>query len=215
MFINVATDSIKVSTPWERADRATIDLLARYPVALIGDVQQRMGMMSAALRPATKSASFAGTILPVLTREGDNLAIHRAIDEAKPGDVLVINGNSEVNRSVFGDILGEICLASGIVGVVIDGAVRDVEELEKIGLPVFARGICPAGPTKTGPGSVGLPVACGNVVCYPGDAIFADKDGIIVVAKEDLAAYSQKVPAQDAFEVSLREKIRASFADQS
>jgi RraA family protein len=212
MFINVATDTIKVSAQWERPDRNAIDALAKYPVALIGDVQQRVGMMSAAIRPATRSAKFSGTILPVLTREGDNLAIHRAIDEAKPGDVLVINGNSETNRSVFGDILGEICLASGIVGVVIDGSVRDVDELEKMGLPVFARGICPAGPTKTGPGSVGLPVACGNVVCYPGDAIFADRDGIIVVARDDLTSYAEKVSAQDGFEEALRQKVRATAA---
>jgi RraA family protein len=212
MFINVATDTIKVSAQWERPDRNAIDALAKYPVALIGDVQQRVGMMSAAIRPATRSAKFSGTILPVLTREGDNLAIHRAIDEAKPGDVLVITGNSETNRSVFGDILGEICLASGIVGVVIDGSVRDVDELEKMGLPVFARGICPAGPTKTGPGSVGLPVACGNVVCYPGDAIFADRDGIIVVARDDLTSYAEKVSAQDGFEEALRQKVRATAA---
>jgi RraA family protein len=212
MFINTPTDNIKVLDPWERADLAALDAIAPYPVALIGDVQQRVGMMCAALRPATKNARFAGTILPVMTREGDNLAIHRAIDEARPGDVLVINGNSEVNRSVFGDILGEICLAAGIVGVVIDGSVRDVEELEKLGLPVFARGICPAGPTKTGPGTVGLPVACGNIVCYPGDAIFADPDGIIVVSKQDLPACAKKVPDQDAFENALRERVRASVA---
>lgn len=209
MFINAPTDNIKVLDPWQRADRAAIDAIAIYPVALIGDVQQRIGMMCAGLRPTTKNALFAGTILPVMTREGDNLAIHRAIDEARAGDVLVVNGNSEVNRSVFGDILGEICLAAGIVGVVIDGSVRDVEELERMGLPVFARGICPAGPTKTGPGTVGLPVACGNVVCYPGDAIFADRDGIVVVSKQDLMAYAKSLPDQDAFEKALREKVRA------
>lgn len=211
MFINVPTDSIKIGEAWSRADADAIKALSGYPVALIGDVQQRIGMMAAALRPATKIARFAGTILPVLTREGDNLAIHRAIDEAQPGDVLVINGNAEVNRSVFGDILGEICLSRGIVGVVIDGAVRDVEELENMGLPVFARGTCPAGPSKTGPGSVGLPVACGNVVCYPGDAIFADRDGIVVVSKDDVADYAEKVAKQEAFEESLREKVRASI----
>src|SRR3712207_2382583 len=137
MFINASTESISVATDWTRAPLERVEALARYPVALIGDIQHRMGMMASAIRPMTRHARFFGTILPVLTREGDNLAIHRALDEAVPGDVLVINGHTEVNRAVFGDLLAEICLARGIAGVVIDGAVRDVDEIEALGLPVF------------------------------------------------------------------------------
>lgn len=212
MFINVSDESIDVQSQWERAPLGAIEALAKFPVALIGDVQKRIGMMSSAIRPTTRNAKFFGTILPILTREGDNLAIHRGIDEAQPGDVLVINGNSETNRAVFGDILAEICLSKKISAVVIDGATRDVEEIEKMGLPVFARGINPAGPSKTGPGTVGIPVACGNLVCNPGDAIIGDRDGIIIIARKDVAAYAEKVAAQDGFEESLRAKIRASIA---
>ena len=212
MFINVSTDTIQVAARWERASLSEIEAIAQYPVALIGDVQKRMGMMTAAIRPATKHAKFFGTILPILGREGDNLAIHRALDEAQPGDVLVINGNSEVNRAVFGDLLGEICLSRKVSAVVIDGAVRDVEELENMGLPVFARGINPAGPSKTGPGTVGLPVACGNVVCNPGDAIIGDRDGIIVVERKNLRPYLDALATQDNFENQLRDKIRATAA---
>ncbi len=208
MFINASTESISVTTDWTRAPLDQIEAVARYPVALIGDIQRRMGMMVSAIRPMTKHARFHGTILPVLTREGDNLAIHCALDEAVPGDVLVINGNSEVNRSLFGDLLAEICLARGIAGGVIDGATRDVDEIEAMGLPVFARDVNPAGPTKTGPGTVGVPVACGNVVCNPGDAIIGDRDGIIVVSRNDLVPYATKIVEQETFESSLRSKIR-------
>jgi RraA family protein len=210
MFINASAESITVTTGWERAPGDQIDAVAQHPVALIGDVQRRLGMMASAIRPMTKHARFHGTILPVLTREGDNLAIHRALDEAQPGDVLVINGNSEVNRSVFGDLLAEICIARGVAGVVIDGAVRDVDEIEALGLPVFARGANPAGPSKTGPGTVGVAVACGNIVCHAGDAIIGDRDGLIVVSRDDLASHAAKLIEQDAFESSLRSKIRNS-----
>jgi RraA family protein len=210
MFINASTESINVTDDWTRAPLNQIQVLARYPVALIGDIQRRIGMMASAIRPMTKHAWFHGTILPVLTREGDNLAIHRALDEAVPGDVLVINGNAEVNRAVFGDLLAEICLARGIAAVVIDGAVRDVDEIEGLGLPVFARAVNPAGPSKTGPGTVGAPVACGNVVCHPGDAIIGDRDGIIVVSRDDLVAHATKIVEQEAFEASLRTRIRES-----
>ncbi len=208
MFITVSTDSIRVADAWERAPLDLIATLAAYPVALIGDIQNRMGMMASCLRPVTRKAALSGTILPVNTREGDNLAIHRALDEARPGDVLVVNGNAEINRSVFGDLLADICIAKGVVGVVIDGSVRDVEELEGLGLPVFARGVNPAGPTKTGPGTVGLPVACGNVVCNPGDVIIGDRDGLIVVSRNDLATFGTRIVEQEAFETSLRKRIR-------
>lgn len=100
--------------------------------------------------------------------------------------------------------------ARGVTGVVIDGAVRDVEELDNLGVPVFARGINPAGPTKTGPGTVGVPVACGNVVCNAGDAIIGDRDGLIIVPRTDVSAFVAKIVEQEAFEADLRNRIRAS-----
>ena len=99
-------------------------------------------------------------------REGDNLAIHRAVDDGQPGDVLAINANGDTSRAVFGDILGDICVAKGIAGFVIDGATRDVDELTAMKLPVFAAAVTPAGPWKDGPGTTGYAVSCGHVVCH-------------------------------------------------
>lgn len=210
MFINASDESIEVSLDWDRVPLDVMQSIAVYPVALIGDVLQRMGMMSSVIRHLAGKPHFYGSIYPILTREGDNLAIHRALDEAKPGDVLVINGHGETNRAVFGDILGELCLARKVAAVVIDGATRDVEELNEMGLPVFARAVNPAGPSKYGPGVIGSPVACGNVVCSPGDAIFGDKDGIIVIARKRLAQLQEKLVQQEQFEAKLRERIRKS-----
>lgn len=209
MFINASTDNLEIACDWERADHDDIKKLAQYPVALIGDVQARMGLMSSAIRPVTPAPRLAGAVLPIHAREGDNLAIHRALDDAQPGDVLAINAGGETNRAVFGDILGEICLARGIAGVVVDGAVRDIDELTGQGLAVYARGISPAGPWKNGPGRIGFPVACGNIVCHPGDAIIGDSDGIVIVPRANLTDVIERTQAQDQTEQRMRDTIKA------
>jgi regulator of RNase E activity RraA len=211
MFIKAPTDNISVCEGWERADLTLLEEIAHYPVALIGDVVERMGMMASVIRHVAGKPNFFGAILPVLTREGDNLAIHRALDDARPGDVLVINAHGETNRAVFGDLLGEVCLARKVAAVVIDGAVRDIEELGTMGLATYARAVNPAGPSKYGPGSVGSPVACGHVVCNPGDAIFGDRDGVIVIARHLVPSLAEKLKSQDAIENDFRRRVRASI----
>ena len=126
--------------------------------------------------------------------------------------MLVINANGDTSRAVFGDILGEICVAKGIAGVVIDGATRDVDELTAMKLPVFATAVTPAGPWKNGPGTVGYPVACGHVVCHPGDAIFGDSDGVVVIARDEVAAIAAATEKQDATQEAIRANIRRTFS---
>lgn len=208
MFINADASTIDLSDTWERLSSEKVQRLADIPVALIGDTRRRLGMMAAALRPVTRQRRIIGSVLPVLTWEGDNLAIHAALDAARPGDVLVINANAETNRSVFGDILAEICLHRGVSGAIIDGAVRDIDAIDRLGLPVFARGISPAGPAKHGPGAVGYPVACGNVVCNPGDIVVGDTDGIIVLPAKSLDTVLEGVGAQEEAEETIRARIR-------
>lgn len=212
MFITADASHIRVAEPWQRADLDAVRSIAQYPVALIGDVVGRMGMMTSVIRPQTRQRSIAGTILPVLTRDGDNLAIHRGLDEAEPGDVLVIDAHAETHRAVFGDILGSVCVAKGVTGVVIDGATRDIDDLEALDLPVFARSVNPAGPAKAGPGRVGRPVAVGNIVCNAGDAIIADRDGVIVLPPDELDDVLGTLAGQERFETQLRERIEQTIA---
>jgi regulator of RNase E activity RraA len=207
MFISANADNIRIGPDFDRASHTHIAALSRYPAALIGDAQERMGVMTGEIHLVTPGLKLAGSVLPVLAREGDNLAIHRALDEARPGDVLVVNANGDTSRAVFGDILGEICLAKGIAGVVIDGATRDVDELTTMKLPVFAKAVTPSGPWKNGPGSIGYAVACGHIVCHPGDAIFGDSDGIVVVGRHDLAAIAAATELQEAKEQQIRANV--------
>ncbi|OZD80344.1 methyltransferase [Rhodococcus sp. 05-2256-B2] len=211
MFIQADASNIDIAPNWKRASHDAIAALAEYPVALIGDAQKRMGLLSAQIELVTPGLKLAGTVLPILAREGDNLAIHRALDDAQPGDVLVINGHGETSRAVFGDILGEICTMKGIAGVVIDGSTRDVDELTAMKLAVFARGISPAGPWKNGPGQVGFPVACGSIVCNPGDAIIGDSDGLVVIARDDVSEALRRTEKQEAVEQGMRTDIRAAL----
>ena len=102
MYIKASIDNIKITSEWERPDPIKVAKLGEIATAMIGDSRSRLGMMAANIRSVTPGLTMAGSVLPILVSEGDNLAIHAALDIAKPGDVLVINGNGEVNRSVFG-----------------------------------------------------------------------------------------------------------------
>lgn len=208
MFIDAEADNCRVAPAWPRPDPEILAAFHGFPTASIGDSQDRLGLVHSAIRAQWRGARCVGAALPVLTREGDNLAIHRALDEAHPGDVLVVNGFGETSRAVFGDLLAEICLARGVRGVVLDGATRDLEAIAELGLPVWARAGTPAGPTKTGPGVIGETVAIGGAVVDPGDIVVADGDGVAVIANDNAASVLDRLSAIERFEDSLRQQIR-------
>ncbi|MFC7343933.1 RraA family protein [Saccharopolyspora griseoalba] len=210
MFIDAPTDSITVSAPHDRPERSLLARLGKAPAANVGDVFQRMLVLDGGIRACTEATALVGTALPVHTRAGDNLAIHRALDEARPGDVLVINGQSDRTRAVIGDLIGEIMASRGVLGAIVDGAVRDVAALSAQGLAIFARAVTPAGPFKNGPGSVGSPVAVGGVVVSPGDVVVADADGVAVVPAGRAAWAAERVEEVVEHEERLRSQIIAS-----
>ncbi len=174
--------------------------LAAVPAANIGDAQERIGVASA-LSPSWPGAKLAGPAYTVWTRPGDNLYIHKAMDEARPGDVIVVNGGGDQSRALIGDMIGLRAKNMGIAGFVIDGAVRDADALADCGLPVFARSVTPAGPYKFGPGRLQLPVAIDGVVVAPGDIVVADADGVVVVRRDEaekVLAEAEKIEAKEA-----------------
>ena len=208
LFIDTVADSITV-VPRDRdvADHG-LEPLAAFAVAGVGDALGRLGLMHSRIRQMTPGRRCAGRALTVWTREGDNLAIHRALDEARPGDVLVVNAMGEITRAVFGDLLAEIALASGLAGVVIDSAIRDLEPIRRTRLPVWSAAVTPAGPTKHGPGQVGVAIACGGVVVSPGDYVTADDDGVAMVPRDQVEGVLERLSEIEAFEGALRERIR-------
>jgi regulator of RNase E activity RraA len=212
MFINAPTDSLTLTGLWQRADHDLLDRFATAPAANVGDVFDRLLVMDGGIRPFTSSTRLVGTALPILTRAGDNLAIHRALDDAQPGDILVINGQGDLSRALIGDLIGEIMVNKGVLGAIIDGATRDAETLAAQGLVIFARAATPAGPFKNGPGVIGAPVAVGGVVVSPGDVIVADTDGVAVVPHDRVEWAADQVDQVFENEEALRRRIVAARA---
>ena len=210
MFINAPTDSLTLTNPWPRLDHDLLDRFAKAPAANVGDVFDRLLVMDGGIRPFTAQTRLVGNALPILTRAGDNLAIHRALDDAQPGDILVINGQSDLSRALIGDLIGEIMVNKGVLGAIIDGATRDAETLAAQGLVIFARAATPAGPFKNGPGVIGAPVAVGGVVVSPGDLIIADTDGVAVVPQHRAAWAADQVDQVIEREEALRRRIVAA-----
>lgn len=211
MFIDAPTSSLRVSPRVGAGSSELNQRFKQYPTANVGDAMDRLNLMDAGITTQWATGHCVGPALTVLTREGDNLAIHRALDDAEPGDVLIINALGGTTRAVFGDLLAEICLAAGIEGVIIDGMTRDRAGIEEMGLPLWARGVSPAGPAKYGPGAVNVPVACGGVVVNPGDLICADDDGVAVVPAASSRTVLDRLKDIDTLERELRAKIRNSI----
>lgn len=222
MFIAAVTDSVSVAPSWDRNPPAEICRLGEVPTANVGDALQRMTVVDGGIRLVTGRtpllagrAALVGNALTVDVRSGDNLAIHRALDEARPGDVLVVNGHGDMNRALVGDLIGEIMVNTGVVGAVVDGAVRDVQTLSELGLVVYARASTPAGPFKNGPGTIGAPVAVGGVVVSAGDVIVGDSDGVVVVPRDRVREVVEAVDGIGETEAALRARILTARADAS
>ncbi|TQM36755.1 RraA family protein [Pseudonocardia cypriaca] len=209
MFISAVTDNLSVTAGWERTAPDDIRRLGEVPTANVGDALARMTVIDG-IRLVTERCELLGNALTVDVRAGDNLAIHRALDDAHPGDVLVVNGHGDTTRALIGDLIGEIMISAGVTGAVIDGAVRDVRALSELGLTVYARAVTPAGPFKDGPGSIGVPVAVGGVVVAPGDVIVGDADGVVVVPRRRVEEVLGSVDGIVAKEEALRQAVLAA-----
>ncbi len=184
--------------------RAAASLIARFrdqPTGWVVDANGRRGALDYRIRPLTHAMTFCGVAMTVQSRACDNLAPYAAIGFAQPGDVLIISTGAHQDASVAGDILLGMAKNQGMVALVTDGVVRDIEGLNAVGIPVFARGLSPNSPHKDGPGEIGLPITLGGVGVQPGDLVLGDQDGVVVVpqgALEDVAAALEEVKAKEA-----------------
>lgn len=166
------------------------------PTSNINDEMNRMYNMSAAISPVNPVGTMIGTAFTVKVPIGDNLMIHKAMDMIEPGQVLIVDGAGAVDRSLAGEIMMTFLEKKGVAGVVIDGAMRDIDALSQMKMPIYCKAITPQGPYKNGPGEIGVPVCCGGLVVFPGDIIIGDPDGIVVIRPEEapeiLAAAQKK-----------------------
>ena len=168
----------------KRTRKVDADIVAKFrelPVANISDSMSRMTGAGALLRPVHRGGVLAGPAFTVKTRPGDNLMVHKAIDMADAGDVIVVDGGGDLTNSLLGELMAAHAERRGIGGIVIYGAIRDYDTLRAGTFPVYAAGVTHRGPYKDGPGEINVPIAIGGMVIEPGDLIVGDGDGIICV----------------------------------
>ncbi|MGC6484041.1 MAG: RraA family protein [Candidatus Puniceispirillales bacterium] len=197
------------SPVFDRLDAAEIEAWSRIPAAIAGDSMNRQQIMASRIKPLVDGMSITGQARTVDAFEGDNSAIHAVLTMVEPGDVLVINAGGWVNRALWGGILNTVGAGKGLVGVVIDGAVRDLAELREGPVPVFAAGVSPAGPSKGWGGVIDGPVSCGGVAIHPGDIIRADEDGIAVIPLARHEEIRTTAEQRLAFEEDVMKRLEA------
>ena len=174
-----------INTNVPRVAEDVLRRLARHDTAKISDTMGGNGVMHFEIKPISPEMRLCGSALTVLTRPGDALYVQRAIDETRPGDVIVIAASGFRDVSVIGERLGQFFKMKGAVGIVVDGAIRDSQGMIDVAPPTFARACCISIFGSAGPGAINVPVSCGGRIVHPGDVVIGDRDGVVVVPRED------------------------------
>lgn len=197
-----------VRTTIERPDPADVARLSQFGVATIHEAMGRVGLLRPYIRPAYPGAKLCGPAVTVLLQPGDNWMFHVAAEQVEEGDVIVAGCTTESEDGFFGELLATSLTARGCKGLVIDGGVRDVADLEKMNFPVFSRAINAKGTVKATLGSVNVDVVVANALVRPGDVVVADVDGVVVVPRELVGAVADASQKREDNEEAKRQKFR-------
>ena len=201
-----------------RARVVTAELISGFrkvPVANVSDMMNRMAAGGATLRPMHGKGGLAGPALTVKTRPGDNLMVHKAIDIAVPGDVIVVDAGGVLTNAIIGELMLAHAMKRGVGGFVIHGAIRDAAAIRAGTLPVYASGVSHRGPYKDGPGEINLPIAIDGMVIAAGDLIIGDEDGVLAVPFDDCATVLAAAIAKQAAETTQMAAILDGSVDRS
>lgn len=208
----MANVGCRIYSEIQRPDPALVEAFKGIPVANIDDCMGRIASCDSSLLPMNKT-HLVGTAFTVRCPEGDNLMFHKALSMVKPGDVLVIAAGGSMHRSLCGEIMSHTAKLAGVKGFVIDGCIRDKDEIATFtDFAVYAKGAIPNGPYKNGPGEINVPVSvCGQVIC-PGDILVGDGDGLLVIKPEEAAELLDKARAVQAAEETIIANLKSGKA---
>lgn len=202
----------------KRREMVTSELAVLFndvPVANVSDSMARMVSAGPSLRPFHGGGKrLSGVALTVKTRPGDNLMFHKALDMAQPGDVIVVDAGGDLTNAMMGELMAHHAATLGVAGIVINGAIRDIDEIYKLGLPVYAAGVTHRGPYKDGPGEINVPISIEGMVITPGDLIIGDEDGVLCVPREQAEELLAAAQAKQKSEEEELTKIRAGCSDR-
>ena len=183
------------------------------PVANVSDCMARMTAAGPRLRPMHKRGYLIGSALTVKCRPGDNLMIHKALTMAQKGDVIVVDAGGDLTNALFGEIMMATAVAIGVAGIVLNGAVRDSDEIARGEFPLYAAGVTHRGPYKDGPGEINVPIAIDGMVVHPGDLMLGDADGLLCVPYDSLQSVLEATQQKMVIEKQMLADIAAGTLD--
>lgn len=210
----MANIGFRIVSDFVRPPAELVEGFRDIPVANISDNMGRIACLDTCIKPFNKTP-LLGTAFTVKVAPGDNLMLHKAIDLAKPGDVIVVDGEGSTAHALMGEIMFRYAISRGITGFILDGCIRDVDSLSNLDFPVYAKGVNPKGPYKNGPGEINFPISCGGQVIRPGDILVGDSDGVVVIRPEDANEILMKASAQNVQEVQAFKNILNGTFDRA
>jgi regulator of RNase E activity RraA len=167
----------------ERPSAAIVDRFRGLSAANLADAMNRFGFMDPGIQSRTR-LPLCGVAVTVQCRPADNLMVHKALQVAEPGEIVVVSTCGNTTSAVFGELMCTTAQAKGLGGIIVDGAIRDIDGIAKLGMPAFSRTVCPGGCDKDGPGEINVPISCGGTVVMPGDIMVGDDEGVAVIPRD-------------------------------